>query len=742
VTGDAQVRFDAPTRTWLLLTPSTAYALRVVAGATDADDTDADGADARGTAAEGTAADGADAQGTAAGAADGTTVRHVYWGPRLTLDQAAALPAWPDGWDDVLGEELSAEGSGQRFGPPGLQVEFAGGTRAVEWRYLDQAVEDGHLRVRLADRRFPLELALHYRVRPDTDVIERWTELRHTGDADPIVVERCDSAHWTLPVRPGYRLSQVTGEWSAEFQLTRTPLPPGETTVTSRRGTTRHQANPWLMVDPGDATEEHGEVWSTALAWSGSWRITARRTLSDQVTVTGGVGHEGVRWRLRPGERWRSPTFAGLYRRDGFGGTSRAWHAYVRTHVLPHPGETRPVLYNSWEGTWFDVSETNQRELAAVAAELGVELFVVDDGWFAGRTSDRAGLGDWWPHPDRFPDGLGPLIDEVHRLGMRFGLWVEPEMVNPDSALYRAHPDWVLHQAGRRRTELRHQLVLNYARPEVAWWAHEWLDRLLTAHAIDFLKWDMNRAFTEAGWPDGEDPHRLWFDHTRAVYALIDRLRADHPGLRIETCASGGGRVDLGILARTDQAWTSDNTDPVDRIAIQHGYGQVYPAVTMGAWASESPNPLTRRDAPLRFRFHVAMAGALGISGNLRAWSAQERREAAALVADYRRVRHVIQHGALHRLTPARVEGTTAVQYLSPDGTEAVVLAWRPLARHGQPDPPLRLAGLDPAARYAPVDPAGSGPGHAGAVLLHRGLRLDLPRGDHASTLLHLRRVD
>jgi alpha-galactosidase len=702
VTEYEPVRFDEATRTWLLATPSTGYAVRL-----------------------------------AGDEAGGETLRHVYWGPRLPLAQAAGLPAWADGWDQVLGEELPATG-GQRFGPPGLLVEFGDGTRALEWRYAGHAVDGGQLRVTLADRHYPLELVLHYLVHPDSDVIERWTELHHTGGDQPVTVERCDSAHWTLPVRPGCRISHVAGEWAAEFQLARMPLPYGETTLTTRRGLSRHQANPWLMVDAGDATEEYGEVWSTVLAWSGGWRITARRTLADQVTIGGGAGHDGVRWRLRPGERWRSPVFAGLYTRDGFGAASRAWHAYTRAHVLPRPDEPRPVLYNSWEGTWFDVNESNQRELATVAAELGVELFVVDDGWFGGRTGAHAGLGDWWPNPERFPHGLTPLIDEVHRLGMRFGLWVEPEMVNPDSDLYRAYPDWVLHQPHRHRTELRNQLVLNFARPDVAGWAHGWLDRLLAEHEIDFLKWDMNRAFTEAGWPAGEDPGRLWFDHVAAVYSIIDRLRADHPRLRIETCAGGGGRVDLAILARSDQAWTSDNTDPVDRIAIQHGYGQVYPAITMGAWASESPNPLNRRAAPLRFRFHVAMAGALGISGNLCEWSAEDRREAAALVAAYKQVRHVVQHGALYRLTPARVEGTTAVQYLSRDATETVVLGWRPLARYGQPDPALRLAGLDPDACYTQL---GSGVVHYGAVLLHHGLVLGLPGGDYASTLLHLRRV-
>jgi alpha-galactosidase len=191
-----------------------------------------------------------------------------------------------------------------------------------------------------------------------------------------------------------------------------------------------------------------------------------------------------------------------------------------------------------------------------------VELFVMDDGWFGARASDHAGLGDWTPNPDRFPGGLTPLIDEVHRLGMRFGLWVEPEMVNPDSDLYRAHPDWVLHSPHRTRTELRNQLVLNFARPDVAEWAHGWLDRLVSDHEIDFLKWDFNRPYTEAGWPDaGVHGDRLWIDHVHAVYQLMDRLRADHPRLRIESCAGGGGRVDLGILRRTDEVWTSDNTD-------------------------------------------------------------------------------------------------------------------------------------------------------------------------------------
>jgi alpha-galactosidase len=402
--------------------------------------------------------------------------------------------------------------------------------------------------------------------------------------------------------------------------------------------------------------------------------------------------------------------------------------------VLSHPDETRPVLYNSWEATGFDVDEAGQMALAARAASLGVELFVMDDGWFGARSSEHVGLGDWVPNPERFPTGLRPLVAKVRRLGMRFGLWVEPEMVNPDSDLYRAHPDWVLHMANRDRTEMRHQLVLNLARPDAAEWTHAWLDRLVAEHDIDFLKWDANRPFTEAGWPGHGDPDRLWIEHTRTVYRIMDRLRADHPGLRIEACAGGGGRADLGILARTDQVWTSDNTDPVDRIGMQHGFSQLYPAQVMGAWVTDSPNLATARRTPLRFRFHVAMAGVLGIGGDLTAWTEEELKEAAELVAAYKRVRPVVQHGAPYRL---RGDGTlTGVEYVHSD--EHVVLAWCPTRPYGHQPAPLRLAAVRPEAVYRDLD---TGATYPGGVLLHSGLPLDLPPGDHASALVHLGRI-
>ncbi|WP_027344816.1 alpha-galactosidase [Hamadaea tsunoensis] len=682
---------DPASQTWLLRTPASAYALRW----------------------------------------DGSSVRSVHWGPPLTLEQAATIPVRPDRDDERTGEEFPVRG-GHRFGPPSLDVVYPDGTAAVEWHLAGQLLDGGRLTVALADRHYPLRADLHYVVREGTDVIERWTEITNTGP-DPVEVRRADSAAWTVPWRDAYRLTSVSGAWAAEFQLQRTPLPVGETTLTTRRGIARGQGNPWVMVDTGDATETSGEVWSTVLAWSGPFRFDVRRTHGGHVHVAASGAHEGVTIRLAPGETWRTPSSLGLYRADGFGATSRSWHAYARAHVLQHADEVAPVLYNGWEGTWFDVNEENQKAVATIAAGLGVELFVMDDGWFGRRVDDHAGLGDWWPNPDRFPDGLGPLIEHVHGLGMKFGIWVEPEMVNPDSDLYRRHPDWVLHMHHRHRSEQRNQLVLNFARPDVAAWAYAWLDDLLSSNAIDFVKWDMNRSFTEAGWPTADDPDRLWAGHTRAVYDILDRLRATHPHVRVESCASGGGRVDLGILARTDQVWTSDNTDPVDRIAIQHGYSQVYPAIAMGSWASDSPNPITHRAAPLAMRFHVASAGALGVSGNLREWDAGALDEARSLVDAYKRVRKIVQHGELHRLANGT---TTVVEYVSADRREAVVLAWRPSMAWATPQPPVRLAGLDPDVEYELV---GTAETYSGAVLMGHGLDLALPPGPDASRMIHVR---
>jgi alpha-galactosidase len=660
---------------------------------------------------------------------------HLHWGPRIALADAEALAALgpsPRGasFEAPLDghEEYPVEG-GPRFVRPALSVR-TDERRGTEWAFEAHESDGDELRLRFRDD--GLALTLHYRMRGD--VVERWTTVRNEGER-PLELLRADSATWTLPLRDEWRLSQLHGRWAAESRLTRTPLTYGEKVIGSRRGHTGHQHLPWVALDT-DATEERGEVYGCALGWSGSWRIAVAQLPDARVQITGGAGYDDSGLlRLTAGEAFTTPVFAGLWSDAGFGGASRAWHAYQLAHVVPDAEQDRPVLFNSWEATYFDISEEQQATLARRAAAIGVELFVVDDGWFGARTGDHAGLGDWQPNPDRFPDGLKPLADHVHALGMQFGIWVEPEMVNPDSDLYRAHPDWVQFQPGRKRTEFRNQLMLNLARGDVQEYLWGQLDGLLSSAPIDYVKWDFNRCFTDAGWPDDPYPQRLWVDHVRALYSLLDRLRAAHPGVAFESCSGGGGRVDLGIMSRTDQVWTSDNTDPLDRLDIQHGFSQIHPARVMAAWVTDSPNTqLNGRVSSLRFRFVSAMAGVLGVGGDLSEWSEEELAEARRWVDLYKDIRPLVQHGDLYRLRPP-AGGLSAVQYVRDD--ESVVLAWLQTQRFGEPAPVLRLRGLDPTTSYECRE---TGEVHRGAVLLHHGLRTGL-RGDLDATVIRLRRI-
>ncbi|WP_433060442.1 alpha-galactosidase [Dactylosporangium sp. CS-033363] len=659
----------------------------------------------------------------------------AHWGAPVDDEAAIALAAVPlappRGWESRLdGREEYPSDTGLRFTEPALALRFPDDSRAVRW-VLDTAESDGqHLLLRYREQTRPIALTLHYRVPAGHDAIERWAEL---ATDVPVEVLRADSAAWCVPARESARLSSLHGRWGADSRLQRTDLPAGTVRLGSRRTTTSPMHNPWVALDDGSATETHGEVWTAALAWSGTWRIDVQRLPDGRVAAGVGAGHEAPLVRLAAGTGHTTPKSVGLFSGDGFGGASRAWHDYVRAEILPHGDEVRPVLYNSWEATGFLLDEANQIALAERAAALGCELFVMDDGWFGTRVADNAGLGDWLPNAERFPNGLGPLVARVRELGMGFGIWVEPEAVNPDSDLYRAHPDWVYASPGYPRHELRNQLVLDLGKPEVAAWLHGWLDQLLAEHDIAFVKWDMNRPVTDPG-PYGDV---LWSTrHAENLYAILDRLRRDHPGVRFESCASGGGRVDLGILARTDQVWPSDNTDASDRLHIQEGFSQLYPARAMTAWVTDAPNFLTGNRLPLRYRFHVAMAGVLGIGGDLPKWTLEEQQAAIALISQYKRIRKVVQHGRLFRLRSPRESDAPALAYLSAAGDEAAVFQFLDGRRFGEPAPPVRLPFL-PAGTWEDAD---AGTRYPAAFLAAHGLDAGLFR-TYDSAVTHLRKI-
>lgn len=683
----------------------------------------------------------------AAVAEDGRALEHLYWGGPLRAGDPVALFEEAREGHRRRGRPLEfVPYGGLRDDEASVRWDLPGGQRTVEVAFEEACIRPSgddavEARLVLVDLLAPLRLSLCYRVAAGTSVIERWSELDYgtEGGGEPVVVHQLAAADWWVPAGSVDRLVYLAGSAGRETSETEVPLTPGRVVLESRRGMTGHQQNPACLM-AGPATEETGPTWSVMLAWSGSWKLVVETRPQGQTHVVGGWNDLDATVRLRPGESLATPVLAGLACSGGLGGASRAWHDYQRHFVLrgrppagrspsfpalPRPRQeipVRPVLYNSWEATGFGVNEAGQLDLARRAARLGVERFVVDDGWFAGRRSDHAGLGDWRPDPDKFPAGLGRLVDEVERLGMDFGLWVEPEMVNPDSDLYRSHPDWVYSFPGRERAESRHQLVLNLARPDVAEWIFETLDGLLSQYTIRFLKWDCNRPFTHVGWSGAPNPERVWIEHPKGLYRVLEQLRAAHPGVEIESCAGGGGRVDLGILSRVEQVWPSDNTDAADRLVIQEGFSLFYPPEIMMSWVTDVPNQMTGRVLPLSMRFRVAMMGALGVGGDLRRWSAADLAEAAAHIAWYKEVRPTIQRGRLYRLAGVGDRGVGAVEYLSAGGQDAVVLAgWWPHA-WGVDGGRLRLKGLDRDASYLEHR---SGVQRSGAFLAEVGLSLE-----------------
>lgn len=424
---------------------------------------------------------------------------------------------------------------------------------------------------------------------------------------------------------------------------------------------------------------------------------------------------------------------------------SRAWHRLEREAISPRGTEDRPVLMNSWEATFFDIDEPRQRELADIAADLGVELFMVDDGWFAGRTDDTAGLGDWWADPAKFPAGMRPLSDHVRSLGMRFGLWLEPEMVNPGARVLREHPDWAFRWPDREPTLVRHQWMLDFSRPDVQDWAVETVCRVIEDCGVDMVKWDMNRTLVEPWATTGVSPR---IGHALGLADVWRRIRAAHPDLLLETCQSGGGRADLLSLSLAEWAWTSDDTDAIERLAIQDGYSLVHGAHTMSCWVTDCPNSMTGRTVPLELRFHVAMCGVLGIGGDIAAWSDEDLALARRLVGVYRRHRATIQRGDLHRSVRRSSAGDVIVRGYRGDG-EVVVLSFAPSIRLTEHTQELPLGGLvDADALYRVERVLATGPDEredcgtlSGALLAARGLRVHL-RGDAASTMHVLTRVD
>jgi alpha-galactosidase len=687
-------------------------------------------------------------------------LQQIYWGGRLSATDHPATPIPSREWASFdssytnTPQEYAGWGAGL-FAEPALKVTFADGNRDLVLHYQSHKTTADGFDVVMKDIKNAIFVTLHYSIDPESGILARSATVANR-EPQVITIEQAASAAWALP-SARYSLNYLTGRWAGEWTLTQETLHPGARVIESRRGSTGHQANPWFAIQAGEPSEDTGEVWFGALAWSGSWRITVEQDQLEAVRVTGGFNPFDFGYVLHPGQTLETPVFYGGYSVHGLGGASRLLHHFEVAHVLPHrvgAGEDaapkpRPVIYNSWEATEFNVTEAGQIALAEKAATLGVDRFVMDDGWFGQRKDDHAGLGDWYVNSQKFPNGLKPLIDRVHALGMDFGLWVEPEMVSPNSDLYRKHPDWVLHFPGRPRSEQRNQLVLNLARPDVRDYVLNFLDKLLTDNDIAFLKWDYNRNWSEPGWDQlpPTEQKRVYVEFTRNLYQILAELKSRHPQVELESCSGGGGRVDLGILKYADEVWPSDNTDPFDRLTQQDGFTYAYTPQVMMAWVTDSPHWLNRRTTSLSYRMLSSMQGSLGIGANINNWTPDEAALAKRLIAAYHQVQPTIVQGDLYRLISPR-DGSefSATQTVNHEKSQSVVFAFIHSTQEGRLFPRLKLRGLEPNAQYALTPIEGKArvdtPTVAsGAWWMNHGLDMDVDfRGDFQAAAFRLDR--
>jgi alpha-galactosidase len=694
-----------------------------------------------------------------------------YWGDRIReWHDAAELAAIdrpftpnPDPNDpllslDTLPQEYPAFGSTD-FRSPAYQVRQENGSTltSLEYRshriiggkpelpglpstYVESEAEADTLEILLADELIGLEVVLSYTAFNDLDVITRSVSFRNRGTR-PFSLLRALSASVDLP-RSDFEMLQLAGDWARERNIARRRLSPGSQGIESRRGASSHQHNPFIaLVSPG-TDEDLGEVFAMNLVYSGNFIAQAEVDRLGGTRLAIGINPFEFSWLLEPGEAFQAPEAVMVHSSAGLGGMSSSFHDLYRSRLCRgrYRDRERPILVNNWEATYFDFDADKILALADEAKALGIELCVLDDGWFGKRDDDRSSLGDWKVDARKLPLGLADLAARVGRKGLAFGLWFEPEMISPDSELYRAHPDWCLHVPLRSSSEGRHQLVLDFGREDVRRYVIDAVSSILASAPIAYVKWDMNRHMTEVG-SGALPPERqkeTYHRYILGVYEAMDAITRAFPDVLFESCSGGGGRFDPGILAYMPQTWTSDNTDAVSRLKIQYGTSLVYPPLTMGCHVTAVPNHQVNRTTSLEFRGDVAMAGDLGYELDLGRLSDSERTEVARQVKFYKEIRRLVQFGDFFRILSPFEGSDTAWIFVAKDKSEAWAVYYRPFAEPNPPMPILRLKGLDPEATYFL---GGRDKSYGGDELMRAGIRVPLEQGDSRSCSLRFKRV-
>lgn len=702
---------------------------------------------------------------------DSNHVAHVYWGKKIkakNLDYVLRSKNWgsfltnTDNIDDFMLEMTPQEYPGYGstdLRTPAVELQFSDGTSATDFRYESHNIYAGKnklnnlpatyvedeneamtLELTLVDSLKNVKLILSYSVFEEFDAITRSVKIINESNED-VNINRVLSAN--VDFRDSdYELLQLSGAWARERHIIRKEIRSGSQSIESRRGSSSHAQNPFMALVRKDTTEQHGEVYGFSLVYSGNFLANVEVDMYENARAQIGINPFDFTWLLKSKEEFTAPEAVLVYSNEGLTGMSHIYNCLYGKRLCrgKYRDEVRPILINNWEATYFDFNETKIKEIAREATNLGMELFVLDDGWFGKRDDDNSSLGDWFVNEEKLKGGLNKLATEINEMGLQFGLWFEPEMVSPISELYKEHPDWCIHIPGRNRSEARRQLILDYSREDVCNYIIEKISEVLSSAPISYVKWDMNRNMSEIGSAklpanrQREVAHR----YILGLYKVLEEITTRFPDVLFESCSGGGGRFDPGMLYYMPQTWTSDNTDAIERLKIQFGTSMVYPNASIGCHVSAVPNHQVDRITPIETRGVVAMSGNFGYELDITKLPESEKEIIKEQVKLYKEIRETIQFGKCYRLSSPFENNDIAWMFISKDCEEIIVSFVRTLAKPNSKFISLKLVGLDESSKYEIL---GENIIVGGDELMNIGLNVPELKGDYQAKMWRLKKV-
>lgn len=701
-------------------------------------------------------------------------VGHIYYGKKLANDDLAYLmrtdeaPFVPSrnnrdraSFLDSFPMEYTGSGLGD-YREGTLSVRTIGGHTGVSLNYVSHKIYEGKpaldglpatygaegecktLELLCEDSILKLQIILLYTVFDDTDVITRSVKVVNNGE-NPVYLTKVLSACIDMD-NDGYEIITLHGSWARERAIQCSPIIKGKQGVSSIRGESGHQVHPFMAWKSRTATQESGDVYGMHFIYSGNFMAQIELSQFDSMRAMMGINPDNFCWKLECGESFQAPEVVCVYSAEGLGGMTRALHDLYRNHLIrgEYRNKKRPILINNWEATYFEFDTEKLLDIARQASGLGIEMLVMDDGWFGHRNDDNTSLGDWFVNEEKLKGGLKYLVDEVNKLGMKFGIWLEPEMISPDSELYRAHPDWAIAIPGRTGSLSRNQYVLDLTRKEVRDYVYDMISAVLRSANIEYVKWDMNRQLSDIGsygLPEdrqGELCHR----QALAVYELQERLTRDFPHILLENCSGGGARFDPGMLYYSPQIWCSDDTDAIERLAIQEGTAMIYPLSTMGAHISDCPNHTVGRVTPFETRGYVALAGTFGYELDVTKIPEEDRKMIPEQVAMYHKYNDLVREGDYYRIASyADNHYYDCYEVVSKDKTEALVTYVQVLNRPNYHSRRIHIPGLAPERTYVIANPEDwpeiKQIEYTGETLHYAGINIPPLWGDFRARLIH-----